>query len=173
MLRIDRRIVIGAALSLAVIGGFGTTACAVDGDPAAPAGVDRQEAVAERGEDVMGFDLDATVHRFTPTDTGGIEEVVVRDPLDQAEIADVRAHLRTEAERWSLGDFSAPAAIHGEDMPGLQELQAAGDVLTIDYTDLPDGARVTFMSTDPDVVVALREWFDAQLSDHAQDAEHG
>lgn len=121
----------------------------------------------------MGFDLDATVHSFSPTDTGGIEDVTARDPGDTEEITDVRLHLETEAERFADGDFSAPAAIHGSDMPGLQELQGAGSLLSVDYTTLPDGARVTYTSTDPDVVDALHDWFDAQLSDHGEDAEHG
>lgn len=158
------------ALALTVVV---AVACAGDDDPAVPADADRRAAVAERGTDVMGFDLGATVHRFSPTDTGGVEEVTARDPGDVEEIADIRAHLRTEVERWSTGDFSAPAEIHGDDMPGLQQLQAAGDALSIRYTTLPDGARVAFSSTDAVVVNALHDWFDAQLSDHGEDAEHG
>lgn len=162
-----------ALASLALTAVIGGGACAADDPARASADVDRQAEVAERGEDVMGFDLDATVHRFTPDDTGGIEDVTARDPGDEEEIADVRAHLEAEAERFAAGDFSAPAAIHGEDMPGLQELQAAGSLLSVDYTTLPDGARVTYTSTDVDVVDALHDWFDAQLSDHGEDAEHG
>lgn len=157
--------------ALALTVAVGAAACASDDDPAAPADADRRAAVAERGEDVMGFDLDATAHRFSPTDTGGLEEVTARDHGDVEEIADVRAHLRTEVERWSTGDFSAPATIHGDDMPGLQQLQSAGDALSIRYTTLPDGARVRFQSRDAGVVNALHDWFDAQLSDHGEHAE--
>lgn len=167
----SRRTLVGVVLALAVAGGIG--AWALVDDPVAPAAVDRQEAVAERGADVMGFDLDATVHRFTPTDSGGVQDVVARDPGDQDEIIDVRAHLQTEAERFARGDFSSPGAIHGAGMPGLRELQAAGDRLTVVYTTLSDGARVTYTSTDPDVVDALHDWFEAQLSDHGEHAEHG
>jgi len=165
----SRRLVAFAALALTAV--IGIAACATDDNSNAT--VDRQAEVAERGEDVMGFDLDATVHRFSPNDTGGIEDVTARDPGDQEEIADVRAHLSAEAERFSAGDFSAPGAIHGGDMPGLQELEAAGSLLTVDYTTLPDGARITYSSTDPDVVNVLHDWFDAQLTDHGDDAEHG
>ncbi|MEJ7833425.1 MAG: hypothetical protein WKF79_10950 [Nocardioides sp.] len=139
------------------------------GDEASEA--DRQAAVAERGEDVMGFDLEATVHRFSPTDTGGVQDVVARDPRDAVEIADVRSHLEAQAEKMSRGDFSSPAAIHGGDMPGLEQLEGAGDSLTVDYEVLPDGARVNYSSADADVVAALHDWFDAQLGDHGDDAE--
>lgn len=162
-----------ALASLAVAAVIGGGACAAGDRSPASTDVDRQAEVAERGGDVMGFDLDATVHRFTPNDTGGIEAVTARDPGDEEEIADVRAHLEAEAERFSAGDFSAAAAIHGEDMPGLQELEAVGSLLTVEYTTLPDGARVTYSSADPDVVKALHDWFDAQLSDHGEHAEHG
>lgn len=49
----------------------------------------------------------------------------------------------------------------------------AGSLLSIEYGTRPDGARVTFTGTDPGVVTALHYWFDAQLSDHAGDAERG
>ncbi|MGI8722547.1 MAG: hypothetical protein ACR2JG_09995 [Geodermatophilaceae bacterium] len=167
MPRVDRRTLVVAAFALVLLGG--AAVWALNSDSA----TERQESVTERGEDVMGFDLDATVHIFTPTDTGGIEEVIARDPRDQNEIADIRTHLEGEVERWSRGDFSSPADIHGEDMPGLRELEAAGDALTMDHTTLPDGARVTFFSNDSDIVDALHDWFEAQLSDHGDDAEHG
>lgn len=159
-----------AALALVVAAGLGLAACATPPDPAV---TDRQRAVAEVGQDVMGFDLDATLHRFTPTATGGVEEVLARDPGDQDEIAAVRAHLQSESLRWARGDFSAPATIHGADMPGLAELQAAGERLTVDYVPVPGGARVTFTGADSAVVDALHDWFDAQVGDHGADAEHG
>lgn len=43
----------------------------------------------------------------------------------------------------------------------------------IDYATLPDGAQVTFSSNHSDIVDALHDWFEAQLSDHGDDAEHG
>jgi len=156
----------------ALASGIGTAFWVFNKDRPALA-TERQAAVVERGADVMGFDPDATVHRFAPTGTGGIEEVTARDARDREEIVEVRAHLRGEVDSWRRGDFSAPATIHGEDMPGLETLMFAGNTLAVDYTPLPDGARVTFASNDADVVAALHAWFEAQLSDHGADAERG
>jgi len=134
----------------------------------------RQAEVAWRGAPVMGFDLDATVHRFTPTDTGGIQQVVARDPADRDEIAAVRAHLRDEADAFAAGDFSSPAEIHGADMPGLATLAAAPQgAVQVAYAELDDGAELTFTTDRADLVDALHAWFDAQLSDHGEDAEAG
>ena len=156
----------GASVLVALAAVAGASAASDDSDS-------RQDAVADRGEQVMGFDLDTTVHRFTPTDSGGVQEVVARDPGDDREVRDVQAHLREEADRWKQGDFSAPAAIHGSDMPGLQELGAAGQALQVRYEALPDGGRVIFTSQEAETVAALHDWFDAQVGDHGEHAEHG
>ncbi|MBA2386149.1 MAG: aspartate carbamoyltransferase [Acidimicrobiia bacterium] len=136
-------------------------------------GSSRQRTVAERGADVMPFDLEATTHVFVPTETGGIQTVVADDPTDSEQVALIRFHLRDEVERFRVGDFGDPATIHGQEMPGLAVLQANFDALETDYRDKPDGAEITYHSSDPAVVAALHDWFDAQLSDHGTRAQDG
>ena len=70
----------------------------------------RQELVAEAGALVMPFDLDATTHIFTETDTGSIQDVVADDPTDDANISLIREHLEDEAAKFQAGDFSDPEA---------------------------------------------------------------
>jgi hypothetical protein len=127
---------------------------------------DDAAAMVDRATSVMPFDVNATTHTFTKTDTGGVEQVVAKDAGDQANVALVRQHLQDEADRLAKGDFSDPATIHGADMPGLQELQAGAQRLRIDYEQIPAGARITYSSTDRGLVAALHSWFDAQNSDH-------
>lgn len=110
-------VIAGGAL-LAVSATAIAAAVALDG-PDSPAGTDRQNEVAARGADVMPFDLETTTHRFTDTTTGGRQTVIADDPDDDAEVAAIREHLQEEAEAFQAGDFSDPASIHGEDMPGL------------------------------------------------------
>lgn len=133
----------------------------------------RQDLVAERGAQVMPFDLDATTHVFDPTDVGGVQRVVADDPADRDQVELIRTHLLAEVARFRNGDFGDPATIHGHDMPGLTVLEANASALDITYRDLDDGAEVTYRSADADVVAALHEWFAAQLSDHDGHAEHG
>jgi hypothetical protein len=134
---------------------------------------ERQADVAERGAQVMPFDLDATTHTFTKTDVGGVQTVVVDDPTDAIQIELIRQHLREERDNFSSGDFSDPAAIHGHDMDGVAELQAGHRDITIDYLDHPDGAELTYRTDRPDLVEALHAWFDRQVMDHGPHARAG
>ena len=126
----------------------------------------RQAEVARKGATVMPFDLARTTHFFDDRKSGGIETVTANDKGDARQIALIRAHLSAEAKRFSQGDFSDPARIHGEDMPGLRQLASAGAELRVTYKALPAGARLTYASRDKAVVAAIHEWFAAQRSDH-------
>ena len=137
-----------------------------------PPTIDRQSTVHSMGQTVMPFDLGETTHVFEMTETGGIQEVISDDPSDDAQVSLIRQHLQHEALRFRAGDFSDPTSLHGSDMPGLAELAKGVDSITIDYTELPNGARLTFTSTDFHLVTALHRWFGAQLSDHASDASY-
>jgi len=120
----------------------------------------------------MPFELARTNHIFELTDDGGIQEVVARDAGDTATVRLVRRHLRHEAARFGNGDFSDPAALHGQDMPGLRELSAAAGRVRVLYGDLPAGGRITFSAEDIELVTAVHRWFAAQLSDHGPDATY-
>jgi hypothetical protein len=141
---------------------------------AQPADPQRQAEVARRGGDVMPFSLAATRHVFTKTAQGGTQRVVARDPRDMAQVKLVREHLHEIQAQFRHGDFSGPAHIHGEDMPGLPELKAAkpGEV-AIGYRDVRGGAELAYRTRNPRLVAAIHAWFDAQLSDHGHDAMAG
>jgi hypothetical protein len=133
----------------------------------------RQAEVAERGGEVMPFDLDATTHRFTPVGDGLVQTVVADDPGDADQVALVRAHLAEEAARFAAGDYGDPAAIHGDDMPGLAALEAGAAAVEVTYADVPGGATITYATADPALVEALRLWAEAQVMDHGSHAEQG
>jgi hypothetical protein len=59
-------------------------------------------------------------------------------------------------------------------MPGLAGLKAAPKgKLRIAFREVPSGAELTYRTSDPALVQALHQWFDAQLSDHGADAMAG
>lgn len=149
-------------------------ACGDDGGAGSDtsAGRDRQAEVAERGAQVMPFDLDATTHRFEDRDDGLVQTVVADDADDDEQVALVRSHLEDEAERFAAGDLDDPAAIHGEDMPGLADLIAGAADIDITYVDVAAGGRITYTSDDPALVAALHRWGAAQVADHGGHAEH-
>ena len=101
----------------------------------------RQDEVAHSGASVMPFDLMRTTHYFDDTPSGGVETITANDERDARQAALIRAHLAAEAKRFSHGDFSDPAKIHGADMPGLAELTSAGTKLHVKYKKLPAGAK--------------------------------
>ncbi|MFF9776488.1 aspartate carbamoyltransferase [Streptomyces sp. NPDC013978] len=133
----------------------------------------RQEAVAERGRTVMPFDLEQTTHHFTPTETGGVQDVVADRPDDATQVGLIRTHLQQEAKAFSQGDFGDPEQIHGDSMPGLTELEDGYEGIEVRYRERPDGATLTYETEEPALVDALHDWFDAQLSDHGDHAESG
>ncbi len=163
---IRRALLLIAGVTVAAL----STGCANDSaTPAAPT-PSRQAEVAERGASVMPFDLERTTHKFTKTDTGGVQTVNADDPQDTAQITLIRQHLTAEVDRFRRGDFTDPARIHGNQMPGLEALRAHGGRITIEYETTPDGARVTYTTSDADLRNALHHWFDAQVSDHGRHA---
>lgn len=134
----------------------------------------RQADVAKLGADVMPFSLKATTHIFTKTANGGTQRVVAKDEAEAQQVELVRQHLRDIQTQFVKGDFSGPSHIHGAEMPGLAELQAAKPgQIAIDYKDVSAGAELTYRTSDKKLVAALHKWFAAQLSDHGTDAMAG
>jgi hypothetical protein len=122
----------------------------------------------------MPFTPSATQHVFTKTEQGGVQRVVAKSASDAGQIELIQGHLRDIQHQFLAGDFSGPAHIHGQEMPGLAELKAAPKgQLQIDFQEVPAGAELTYRTRDPALVQALHRWFDAQLSDHGADAMAG
>ena len=152
--------------ALAVLVGFPLATAARDAQ--------RHAEVATRGADVMPFSLKATTHIFTKTADGGIQRVVAKSAGDTAQVKLVREHLRDIQAQFLKGNFSGPTHIHGAEMPGLAELEAAKPgQIAIDYRDVDAGAQLSYRTTDARLALALHRWFDAQLSDHGDDAMAG
>jgi hypothetical protein len=128
----------------------------------------RQEEVSKRGAQVMPFSLKRTLHIFMKTKRGGIQQVVAKDQSDTRQIELIREHLGKISKEFAHGNFSAPASIHGNDMPGLVELEKAPPgQMRIAYKELPKGAQIEYSSDNPGLIDAIHRWFDAQLADHA------
>ena len=141
---------------------------------AQPASPERLNDVTQRGMHVMPFDLKQTQHVFDKTETGGVQQVIVRDPRNSKQINLIRQHLTKISGEFSQGDFSDPEKIHGKDMPGLAVLRTAKPgQLHVQYKELPNGAAITYSAEDKALITAIHQWFDAQLADHGPDAMPG
>ncbi len=130
----------------------------------------RQAIIHNKGESVMPFDLSQTTHIFKKTDTGGIQQVIAKDPKNTQQISLIRMHLQMEAGLFQKGDFRDPMTLHGNSMPGVQELSQGAKNIAISYVDLPNGGQITYNTNDTNLINSIHTWFDAQLSDHGSDA---
>ncbi|MEW5957405.1 MAG: aspartate carbamoyltransferase [Chloroflexota bacterium] len=135
--------------------------------PAEPA---RLAEVAQRGAQVMPFDLERTTHIFKKLDNGGLQQVI-SDDQDPEQVGLIRSHLATEARRFSQGDFHDPQMIHGDNMAGLHQLMTGYKQVNVTYSEIENGAQILYTTEDENLVAALHHWFDAQLSDHAPHAQ--
>jgi len=106
------------------------------------------------------------------TETGGIQQVIAKDPNNAEQIRLIREHLRHEAVRFKNGDFSDPASLHGASMPGLKELAAGASKMSIEYSEIPGGGQIAFTTHDIRLLTAVHRWFGAQLSEHGADATY-
>ena len=129
-----------------------------------------QEHVHQMAHSVMPFEIGKTVHIFKMTESGGVQQVIVKDAGATDQIALIRQHLEHEAMKFQHGDYSDPAALHGVDMPGLEELRAGAAAIEVSYKALPAGAEITFETSDLHLITAIHRWFGAQLSEHGSDA---
>jgi len=130
----------------------------------------RQAEVAARSAQVMPFDLEQTTHVFQQLSDGGLQTVTANDVTNTQQIALIQAHLQEEAGKFRRGDFGAPATIHGQDMPGLDDLKAGAAKIDVEYTALPYGGQIRYATSDPTLIMALHHWFAAQISDHGAHA---
>lgn len=135
---------------------------------------ERLQEITQHGMHVMPFDLKQTRHIFTKTGSGGVQQVIARSTSNTQQVELIRQHLSKISQEFSHGDFSNPAKIHGQDMPGLAELRkAAPGQLHVAYKELENGAEITYSSKKLDLIDAIHRWFDAQLVDHGSDAVPG
>ena len=133
----------------------------------------RQETVARFGSEIMPFDLDETTHVFKPTSSGGVQTVLADDPTDEREVDLIREHLREEVRAFQQGDFSDPAFIHGDDMPGLDKISKHLGALEVSYGEVEGGAQIVYETPHAELIAALHVWFEAQVTDHGEHAETG
>ena len=128
------------------------------------------EEVAERGAEVMGFDLERSTHIFDKIENGGRQQVISDDD-DPEQIVLIREHMSEIYGQFSVGNFHGPETIHGEHMPGLHELVMGHDKINIEYSELEKGGQILYTTEDEKMVEAIHAWFDAQVSDHGHHAQ--
>ncbi len=122
-------------------------------------------AVQAHGQAVMGVDQYTSTHRFDALPDGGRIELQ-RDTEDSVGVATIRAHLRQIAQAFRQGDFSSPAAVHLQTVPGAAVMAAKRRVIAYSVSDLPRGGALRITTTDADAVAAVAQFMAFQRMDH-------
>jgi len=145
-----------------------------DATLAQPTSPERLNEVTSRGMHVMAFDHQQSQHLFNKTETGGVQQVTVRDAGNSKQIELIRQHMVKISGEFNRGDFSNSEKIHGKDVPGLATLRTAKPgQLDIQYQALSNGAEITYSAEDKALISAIHDWFDVQLADLEHDAMLG
>jgi hypothetical protein len=145
---------------------IGATGCRRDSASTETSAVDTAfSAMQDRGKMAMGVDQYTSTHHFEATPDGGRIELQ-RDSADTLGVTQIRAHLRLIQHAFEAGDFSTPAFVHMKDMPGTAVMTARRSVIKYAYSDLPGGGEVRISTSDPEALAAIRQFLDAQRSEH-------
>ena len=122
-------------------------------------------ALQERGKQAMGVDQYTSAHHLDDlTDGGRIE--LRRDVDDAAGVAQIRAHLQGIASAFTDGDFTTPAFVHLQFVPGASVMVAKRAAIRYTLTALPHGGQLLMASKDKDAIAAIHEFMAFQRMDH-------
>ena len=122
--------------------------------------------VNRRGAQVMGFDQDATVHRFTLYEDGGSIEVDVKSAADKANRDAIRSHLPHIASLFAEGNFEAPMLVHDTKVPGTAEMARLASRIAYKYVETDRGGRIDIVTTDAEAIAAVHRFLEFQIKDH-------
>jgi len=127
---------------------------------------DHNAGVVQRGDEVMGFSHDKTIHHFRLSMDGGSIEALANDATDASSRDEIREHLQHIASMFKKGDFNAPMLIHARTPPGVSTMQKLRDQIQYRVDETPNGARVRVSSENAKAVAAIHDFLRFQIQDH-------
>jgi len=122
-------------------------------------------SMQQRGKQAMGVDQYTSTHKFDSFPTGGRIELQ-RDNDDSAGVAAIRAHIRDIARAFKSGDFSTPAFVHMQAVPGTKEMAALRSKIAYQVHDLPRGAELHITTSDSSALTAIHQFMAFQRGEH-------
>lgn len=141
-------------------------ACAL-AQQTSPAGQNsRSDAVAQRGDHVMGFSHEATTHHFRLLKDGGEIIVTANKPGDKSSIDEIRAHLAHIEKMFSAGDFNAPMLIHDTNPPGVASMTRLKGQIRYEVSEIERGAKMRITTSSPETTDAVHAFLLFQILDH-------
>jgi hypothetical protein len=127
---------------------------------------EHHQGVVERGDHVMGFSHDKTVHHFRLFADGGAIEARVIDAQNAASRDAIRSHFAHIAKMFAAGDFSAPMLIHVQNPPGTAEMKRLRETIQYKLENTEQGARIRIITKSSDALQAVHAFLRFQIADH-------
>ncbi len=127
---------------------------------------EHHQGVVQRGDQVMGFSHEKTIHRFRLTPDGGTIEALATNPSDAASREQIRTHLEHIAQMFHNGNFNAPMLIHAQTPPGVSTMKKLRKDIQYDVEETPNGAQVKVSSRNRQAVSAIHDFLKFQIQDH-------
>ena len=118
-----------------------------------------------RGTTAMGVDQYTSTHRFDTLPDGGRIELQ-RNVDDSTGVADIRTHLQAIAKAFKTGDFTTPAFVHMQTVPGTLVMAANRASITYVYRALARGGELRLSTTDAEALRAIHQFIAFQRDDH-------
>ncbi len=118
-----------------------------------------------RGKQAMGVDQYTSTHHFDDMADGGRIELQ-RDVDDPVGVVQIRAHLQEIASAFKGGDFTTPAFVHMQSVPGANIMASKRAMITYTFSALPRGGQLLIVSKDPSAIAAIHEFLAFQRMDH-------
>lgn len=122
--------------------------------------------VNQRGDKVMGFSHEKTAHHFRLKSDGGVIEVAAIDPNDAASRDQIRHHLNHIAQKFAVGDFTAPMLIHAKTPPGVPVMKQLKAAIKYRLETTERGARIRITTSNTEALAAVHDFLRFQISDH-------
>lgn len=123
-------------------------------------------AMQMRGLDAMGVDQYSSTHHFDALPTGGRIVLERDDAKDAPGISQIRTHLHEIARAFSAGDFSTPAFVHMQQVPGTKVMAAKRAKIRYTVKNLPRGGELELRTTDRAALDAIHEFMAFQRGEH-------
>jgi len=132
----------------------------------APAQDPHRQAVAERGDHVMGFPHDKATHHFRLYPDGGAIEVESNAAQDIATRDEIRSHFAHIVKMFAAGNFSAPMLIHEQNPPGADVMKQLKAKIKYEFGENERGAFIRISTSDADALKAIHEFLRFQIREH-------
>ena len=123
------------------------------------------KAMKARGAAAMGVDQDRSTHRFTDLPDGGRIELT-SDVEDSAATAAIRKHFTDIEKAFAAGDFSIPAMVHDQEVPGTDVMKARAAAITYRMRPVPRGAELRITTRDRTALAAVHRFLRFQRTEH-------